>query len=233
MPLAGDTALVTGASGGIGRAVARSLAAAGLRVAVSSRGGDELERTARACGGVAVPADVSRESEVERMASDVRRAFGSAPDVVVNGAGVFELALAHRTSPATFRRHVDVNLLGAFLVIRAFLGEMLERGSGDLLHMGSVAGRTPLPGNAAYSASKYGLRGLHEVLVVELEGTGVRSLLLEPGPVDTPAWDSLSDRLGRDLPSREEMLAPGEVATAALELLGAGPDAEPERSLLP
>lgn len=233
MPLAGRTALVTGASRGIGAAVARALSEAGVRVTVCSRGGEELERTARACDGVAVAADVSREVDVERLADAVHGRLGAAPDIVVNNAGVFRLAPAHLTSPETFRRHLEVNLLGAFLVTRAFLGQMLERGSGDLLHMGSVAGRKPLPGNAAYSASKYGLRGLHEVLDVELEDTGVRSLLLEPGPVDTPAWDALSDRLGRDLPAREDMLTPRQVAAAALELLSSGPDAERERTLLP
>lgn len=167
------------------------------------------------------------------MAATVRRELGAAPDVVVNNAGVFRLAPAHLTSPETFRRHLEVNLLGAFLVTRVFLGEMIDRGSGDLLHMGSVAGRRAMPGNAAYSASKYGLRGLHEVLDAELEGTGVRSLLLEPGPVDTSAWNPMEDRLGLDLPSREEMLRPDRVASAALELLGSAPDSASERTLLP
>lgn len=233
MALAGHTALVTGASRGIGAAVARALSGAGVRVAVTSRGGEDLELAARACDGVAVPADVSSEPEVERMATAVRRELDAPPDIVVNNAGVFSLAPAHVTSPETFRRHLEVNLLGAFLVTRAFLGEMLDRGSGDLLHMGSVAGREPLPGNAAYSASKYGLRGLHEVLDVELEGTGVRSLLLEPGAVDTSAWDPLADRLGSDLPARDAMLAPRDVASAALELLRSGPDQGRERTLLP
>lgn len=218
--LAGRTALLTGATGGVGRALARELAGRDVRLVVSSRGGPELADLADAPSAVAVEADLARPGEVDALAGAARRALGGAPDVLLNVAGVFRLAPAAATDPATFDRHLAINLSAPFRLVRTFLPDMLERGSGRLVHAGSVAGRRALPGNAAYSASKFGLRGLHEVLEVELAGTGVRTLLVEPGPVDTRAWDELEDRLGDDLPARAEMLRPGAVArrvVAALE----------------
>ncbi|MDH3424228.1 MAG: SDR family NAD(P)-dependent oxidoreductase, partial [Gemmatimonadota bacterium] len=93
---------------------------------------------------------------------------------------------------------------------------MLERGSGTVVSIGSVAGRKAFPGNAAYSASKYGLRGLHEVLVEELRGTGVRATLVEPAATDTELWDPLDPEQNPELPSRTDMLRPEDVADAVL-----------------
>ena len=223
MGLSGRGVLVTGGSRGIGRALARELAERGAELVLSSRGGDALQAVAGETGATAVAADLARGAEADRLAGRTRELLGRTPDVVVHNAGVFRLAPAHRTPPAVFERHLAVNLEAGFRLVRAFLPEMLERGSGLLVHMGSQAGRQALPGNAAYSASKYGLRGLHEVLTVELEGRGVHSLLVEPGPVDTGAWDPLEERLGEDLPSRDEMLRPAEVARAVAEALEQAP----------
>jgi NAD(P)-dependent dehydrogenase (short-subunit alcohol dehydrogenase family) len=220
--LEGRTGLVTGASRGIGRAVAERLAGEGVRLVVSSRGGADLRDAAEACGAEAVPADLRDPDRVDALAARTREVLGGVPGILVNNAGVFRLAPARETDPDVFDLHLAVNLSAPFRLVRAFLPGMLERGRGDLLHVGSVAGRQALPGNAAYSASKFGLRGMHEVLREELSGTGVRSLLLEPGPVDTGAWDELEERLGRDLPARSEMLPPERVADAAVELLRAG-----------
>lgn len=218
--LAGCTALVTGASRGIGQAVAAALSRRGARLVITSRGGPGLFATARELGARPVAADLSDAEQVEELVEEARVRLGPAPDVVVNNAGVFTLAPARATDPDDFDRHLAVNLAAPFRLVRAFLPAMLERGSGSLVHVGSAAGREPLPGNVAYSASKYGLRGMHEVLSVELEGSGVRSLLVEPGPVDTEAWDGLEARLGRDLPARDEMLRPEAVARGVLRLLG-------------
>lgn len=231
--LEGASALVTGASRGIGRAVAIALAREGARLLVSARDGTALEAVARETGAEALPADLEEPTEVDRLAGAVRTRLAGAPDLLVNAAGVFALAPAHRTDPATFERHLAVNLAAPFRLVRAFLPAMLERGSGRLVHLGSVAGREPFPENAAYGASKYGLRGLHEVLRTELAGTGVASLLVEPGPVDTGAWDPLEERLGGDLPPREAMLRPEQVAEAVLALLRLGEGARSEILLLP
>ncbi len=223
MELAGRDVLLTGASRGIGRALARELSERGARLVLSSRGGDDLEAAARETGGTAVAADLARGEEADRLAERARDVLGRAPDAVIHDAGIFRLAPAHRTPTELFARHLAVNLEAGFRLVRAFLPDLLRRDEGVLVHMGSQAGRTALPGNAAYSASKYGLRGLHEVLAVELEGRGVHSLLVEPGPVDTGAWDPLEDRLGGDLPSRSEMLRPETVATAVADAVERDP----------
>lgn len=219
MELEGRSALITGASRGLGAALAGALAGAGMRLALSSRGGPALDRVADATDGVALPADLARPEEVGRLADAARERLGGVPDVLVNNAGVFHLAPAASLDPALFDLHLAVNLSAPFRLVRACLPAMLERDEGRLVHVGSQAGRIALPGNAAYSASKYGLRGLHEVLEVELEGTGVRTLLVEPGPIDTEAWDSLEDRLGEDLPERDAMLDAADVAARIVEAL--------------
>ncbi len=221
--LAGASALVTGASRGIGRRIALAARRAGARVLPVSRGGSGLEAVAESCGEEPLAADLTDGGDLRGLVEEVRGRLGGAPEVLVNNAGAFDLAPAHETPAAVLDRHLELNLRAPALLTRAFLGEMRARGRGHLLHLGSVAGRRALPGNAAYSASKFGLRGLHEVLREELRGTGVCSTLLEPGAVDTAAWEGLEDRLGEDLPAREEMLRPEAVARAALEVLRMGP----------
>lgn len=222
MTLEGRTGLLTGATGGIGAALGRELADRGARLVLSSRGGPGLDALADELGAARAPADLTRPEETDRLARRTREELGGAPDLLVNNAGLFHLGPAADTDPDLFDRHLAVNLAAPFRLVRAFLPAMLERGGGRLVHLGSQAGRTPLPGNAAYAASKYGLRGLHEVLEVELEGTGVETLLVEPGPVDTAAWDALEARLGEDLPARGEMLRPGTVARRVAEALAGG-----------
>lgn len=220
--LEGRTALVTGASRGIGHAVAAGLAAAGARLLLSARGGPDLDAAAEETGGEALAADLSTPGGPAELAAAARERLGDAPDVLVNAAGVFGLAPAHRLEAGELDRHLAVNLRAPVLLVRSLLPRMLRRGSGRLVHLGSVAGRRPFPENAAYGASKYGLRGFHEILAEELTGTGVSSLLVEPGPVDTAAWDPLESRLGSDLPPRDAMLRPGTVAEAVLGALRLG-----------
>jgi NAD(P)-dependent dehydrogenase (short-subunit alcohol dehydrogenase family) len=217
-------ALVTGASRGIGRAVALRLADDGLRVLPTARGGEGLEAVAEGCGTPpALTADLTREEDVTSLAREAARRAGGAPALLVNVAGVFGLAPVEETSPQAFDAHLAVNLRAPFLLARRLLPELRDRGRGHLIHLGSVAGRRALPGNAAYGSSKFGLRGLHRILREELQGSGVCSTLVEPGPVDTGAWDPVEDRLGRDLPPREAMLDPGQVAEAVASAVRWGP----------
>jgi NADP-dependent 3-hydroxy acid dehydrogenase YdfG len=190
--LAGRTALVTGASRGIGAAVARRLAAAGARVALLARSEDALRALAEELGGDAVvlPCDVGASGAAERAAA-MLLAAGAAPDILVNNAGAFMIAPAAETSIGDFRATLEVNLVAPFTFVRSFLGGMRERGSGHLVTIGSIADRATFPGNAAYAASKYGLRALHEVVRAELRGSGVRATLVSPGPVDTELWDPI------------------------------------------
>ena len=219
--LAGRTALVTGASRGIGLACSRVLAAAGVRVAMSARTEDTLRDAARDIGPSALPVvcDLSRPDCARRAVQEVESAFGGAPDIIINNAGLFTLARLEATSPAAFARTIDTNLVAPFTILHAFLPAMRARRSGHILTIGSIADRSALPENAAYAASKFGLRGLHEVLRAELRGSGVRASLVSPGPVDTPLWDPIDPDRRPGFTPRAMMLSPEAVADAVLYVL--------------
>lgn len=209
----GRVALVTGATGGIGEAVARRLAADGFVVYAGGRRRWRLERLAAEVNGVALPFDVTAEAEVAEARSVVEAGCARL-DVLVNAAGVFDLAPVVETEGEVLARNLEVNLAGVINVTRVFLPGMLAAGSGLVINVGSVSGWKAFPDNAAYSASKYGLRGFHDVLLEELRGTGVRACLLEPGAVDTAIWDPLDPDSAPHLPDRVRMLRPGDVARA-------------------
>jgi len=210
--LAGRVAVVTGASRGIGLAIAESLSGAGADVVRLAR--SLVPRRTR--GYSDIPCDVTREGEVQRVAETLNRE-GRVPDILVNNAGVFLLRPLVETTATQFREQLEVNLVGPFLVLRAFLPAMRTRGSGHIVTIGSVADHVGLPGNAAYSASKYGLRGLHEVLTAELKDTGIVTTLIAPGATDTALWDSVDRAANPGLPARESMLRPADVARMVTE----------------
>lgn len=215
-PLRGQLALVAGGSGGIGRAVSAALASAGARLLLVARDVGRLEAAAAAVGGDAWPADMTRAEEVDALAAGMRQRYDAAPDLLVNAMGAFMLAPVAATSVADFDRQIAANLRGPFLLIRAFLSAMIARGSGHVVTIGSVAGRQAWPGNGAYSASKFGVRGLHAVLDEELRGTGVRATLVEPSATDTRIWDPVDSTSSPGLPPRSAMLSPAQVAEAVL-----------------
>lgn len=217
--LAGRSALVTGATSGIGAACARLLASAGAEVFGVARRRDPLTRLAGEIGGHAIPADLADAGQVKAMSADVSARLGDSPDILVHAAGVFSLASVHQTALVDLDRSWNVNLRSAFLLARAFLPGMLRRNRGHIVLVGSVAGRSAFPDNGAYSASKFGLRGMQEVLREEIRGTGVRASLVEPGACDTPIWDSIDRDRHPGLPPREGMLEAGQVAEAILFLV--------------
>ncbi len=224
--LAGRTALVTGASRGIGLACARALAAAGVRVAMLARSEEALRSAAREIGLQALPivCDVSRPDSAHAAVQEVETAFSGAPDIIVNNAGLFTLAPLESTSPADFARTVDTNLLAPFTILRAFLPAMRARQSGHIVTVGSIADRAALPENAAYAASKFGLRGLHEVVRAELRSSGIRASLVSPGPVDTPLWDEVDPDRRPGFTPRAMMLSPEAVADAVMYVLSQPPE---------
>jgi NADP-dependent 3-hydroxy acid dehydrogenase YdfG len=214
--LAGGTALVSGASRGVGLEVARVLTSQGMRVAMLARAGGALGVRAAELGGLAlpVPCDVSDEIAVGTMAERVMSEFGGAPDVIVNNAGLFKLATVEQTAPRDFRAALDVNLVAPFLIVHAFLGAMQSRKSGHVVTIGSIADRMTFPENGAYAASKFGLRALHDVLRAELRGSGVRATLVSPGPVDTSLWDAIDPDSRPGFTPRHLMLPAAAVASA-------------------
>ena len=218
--LDGKTALVTGATSGIGAATARGLATAGAQVLLVARRKELLEPLANETGGQPVPLDLEDDVEVWDVADRLSDQLGGSPDIVVNAAGAFSLAPVSRTSVEDLDRSIAVNLRGSFLIVRSFLPGMIERGNGHLVNVGSVAGRKAFPENAAYSAAKFGLRGMHEVMIEELRGSGVRATLVEPGACDTPLWDAIDPDANPALPNRSDMLSADDVAEAILFVLG-------------
>jgi NADP-dependent 3-hydroxy acid dehydrogenase YdfG len=214
--LDGRSAVVTGASRGIGAATARTLAAAGARVVLLARTESEITELASQLGGGAVPiaTDLSDPGSLEAAVSRVRDAIG-VPDVLVNNAGIFRAEPAAELPVDVFVQVIEINLVAPFRVMRAFLPDMLARGSGHVVNIGSVADRHAFPGNIAYSPSKFGLRGMHEVLRAELRGTGVRATLVSPGAVDTDLWEVAESAAppGR-FTARRDMLQADAVAAA-------------------
>jgi len=208
---------VTGASRGIGRAIAIALAEAGARVSLVARGAAALHELARAIGpqATAVPCDVADADAVASVLGTLHEA-GSAPDILVNNAGLFPIAPLDEMALAEFERTIAVNLIAPFAVLRAVLPDMKARGRGHVVTIGSVADRTVFAGNGAYAASKYGQRAMHEVLRQELRGTGVRATLVSPAATDTPIWDPIDPDNKPGFPPRAAMLRPEDVADAVV-----------------
>jgi NAD(P)-dependent dehydrogenase (short-subunit alcohol dehydrogenase family) len=207
-PLTNRTALVTGASRGIGAATARLLAALGARVVRVAR--SPMPELPGALDFRSDLADLRARAEVlERIAADA-----GVPDIIVSNAGAFLLAPLEASSDELLREQVAINLEAPFAIARTFLPLMRARGAGRHVLVGSVSDSRAFPGNAAYSASKFGARGLHEVLVEEYRGTGVLCTLVSPGPTDTTAWDPVDPDRTEGLTRRAAMLRPHDVAEA-------------------
>jgi NAD(P)-dependent dehydrogenase (short-subunit alcohol dehydrogenase family) len=164
---------------------------------------------------VDLPADLTDAAQVEALAERVRREVGP-PDVVVSNAGSFLLRPLEQTTVADFDAQVAINLRAAFAVAHGFLPMLRDAGRGSFITIGSVADHVGFPQNAAYAASKYGLRGLHETLLAEYRGTGVRLTLVSPGPTDTDLWAPFDPDRREGFPRRAEMLRPADVADAVL-----------------
>lgn len=212
--LEGATAVVTGASRGIGHAIAEHLEHAGARVARLARGMRTGRPTATA-RRLDIRCDCTVEDDVRQALARVTEAWGT-PRILVNNAGAFLLEPLEATTAEAFRHQLEANLVSAFLVVRAALPAMADAGGGHVITIGSVADHTAFAGNAAYAASKYGLRGLHDVLAAEFTGRGVLMSLVSPGPTDTHLWDDVRPGSVGAIPPRSGMLHPSDVAEAVV-----------------
>jgi NAD(P)-dependent dehydrogenase (short-subunit alcohol dehydrogenase family) len=192
MDISGRVAVVTGASSGIGAAVARDLAGRGARVVAVARRPDRLAEVVEACrasspDSVAHPADVGRREDCEAVVAGAEARFGRV-DIVVNNAGISIHREAARTTPDDIAHLFAVNFFGPVHLTMAALPGMLDRGCGSVVNVTSVAGYVPNPGESAYGASKAALSRWSHGLAVELHGTGVHVGTLSPGPIDTEIW---------------------------------------------
>ena len=208
----GRTAVISGASRGIGALTAAALTHEGARVVSLSR-----TPPAPAARVEHVQCDVTQPASVASAAAETLKRFGAPPDILINNAGIFQVAPLDQMPIETFTAMVNTNLLGPFLVLNAFLGGMRHRGSGHVVTIGSIADRVAFRDNGAYSAAKYGLRGMMEVLHAELHGSGVHATLISPSSVDTTVWNSLAGGGGdppEGYPARSAMLRGEDVVSA-------------------
>jgi 3-oxoacyl-[acyl-carrier protein] reductase len=191
MNLHGATALVTGGSSGIGFAIAKTLADAGARVAITGRDEDKLARAAATIGGHPIRADVSIEADVERTMQDVVAAFGHL-DILVNnaGVGVFKALVAQDLE--SFERVFATNVTGPMLMGREAAKHFITRKRGNIVNIASTAGTRGAPNGTAYYASKFALRGMTECWRGELRPHNIRVFLINPSEVLTPFFDPAS-----------------------------------------
>jgi 3-oxoacyl-[acyl-carrier protein] reductase len=202
--LTGQVALVTGGGRGIGRLIARELADAGMRVAVSARTKGQVEETAQEIDGLALTADVSKQEDVEAMMSAVERELGPI-DLLVNNAGVGPSGKPPwEEDPADWWRVFEINVLGPYLCCRTVLPNMLERGRGRIVNIGSGASYLPSAGATSYGASKAALGRFGELLAGQVAELGIAVFTISPGLVRT----QLTEPFGDDAPWTPPELAP-------------------------
>jgi 3-oxoacyl-[acyl-carrier protein] reductase len=216
----GQVALITGASRGIGLAIARRLGKMGARVSICGRDQANLEEAAtglRAEGieVLATSADVTREEQVSTLVRNTQQKLGPI-DILVNNAGIGIFGPFHEQSEADWDRVLTTNLKSVFLMSRAVAPEMIRRKSGQIINISSLAGKNTFANGAIYCASKWGLLGLSGCMAEDLRGHGIRVSAICPGSVNT----EFSPHAGKDA---SKMLQPDDVAHAVAALVTQAP----------
>ena len=190
-------AVVTGASSGIGRAIALDLASRGTTVVLAARRAELLEDVAAECRkhapqSEAVVTDVGDRAAVEKLIAGVLERHAKV-DLLINNAGIPMRVHASRLTSEQIERTMRINFLGAAYAIAAVLPSMLARRQGHIVNVASVAGRVASPRESAYTASKFAMTGFSEVLAADLYGTGVKVHVVYPGPIKTEIWDKVDE----------------------------------------
>jgi short-subunit dehydrogenase len=181
--LAGTVAIITGASAGVGEATARLFVREGAQVVLAARTLAPLQAVADSLGGLAVPTDVSKRAELERLVARTVETHGRI-DILVNNAGSNVRGLFGDVSADGVEQVIDTNLKAPMLLTHMAL-PYLRTTQGVVVNVASIAGHVPLPGEASYCASKWGLRGFTFAVTEEMRGTGVSLCAVSPGPIST------------------------------------------------
>jgi 3-oxoacyl-[acyl-carrier protein] reductase len=194
--LSGMTALVTGASGGLGSAISKALSAQGARLAVSGSNAEKLERFRGELGGdhVALPCNLSDAAAVDQLVPQAVEALGGKLDILVNNAGVTRDNLLMRMKDEEFADVIRINLEAAFRLMRAAAKPMMRARFGRIISITSVVGLTGNPGQANYVASKAGLMGLTKAVALELASRGITVNTIAPGFMASAMTESLNDQ---------------------------------------
>ena len=200
--LTGKTALVTGATGGIGAAIARALHKAGATVAISGTRAQVLEELKAELGGervVVLACNLSDAAAVEKLVPEAEAAMGGL-DILVNNAGITKDGLAMRMKDEDWQKVLDVNLSAGFRLARSAMRGMMKRRWGRIVGITSIVGVTGNPGQANYAAAKAGMIGMSKALAQELASRGITVNCVAPGFIATPMTDALAE------PQRERLV---------------------------
>ncbi len=219
-PIAGQVALVTGGSRGIGLAIAARLGRMGARIAICARSAESLERAAEglrrdAVETLAMAADVTRSAEVTALVERTRKSLGPV-DILVNNAGVGIFGPVQALRESDWDAVLDTNLKAVFLVSKEVAPEMIRRRTGQIINISSLAGKNAFANGSVYCASKWGLLGLTYCMAEDLRTYGIRVSAVCPGTVAT----EFSPHAGKD-PSK--MLQPDDIAHAVAALVTQAP----------
>jgi 3-oxoacyl-[acyl-carrier protein] reductase len=211
LTLQGKAALVTGASRGIGLAIAKKLAGMGAKVGLCARdekllAAAEQEVKSAGASALACPADLSRSSEISPLIQKIERQFGPV-EILVNNAGIGYFGPAHEASEENWDAVFDINLKAIFLLSKAVAPGMIRLQRGHIINIASLAGKSAFPGGGIYCASKWGLLGLTQCMAEDLRPHGIRVSAICPGSVNT----DFSPHTGKD---PMKMLQPDDVAHA-------------------
>jgi NAD(P)-dependent dehydrogenase (short-subunit alcohol dehydrogenase family) len=190
LDLTGRGAIVTGASKGIGYAIAKSLAGAGANLVICARNETEIRRAAAELDAsargrvIGVACDMRRYDQVRDLVGEAVDRFERL-DVLVNNAGVGAFAPIDEITPEVWGRVIETNLSGVFYACHEAVPYMRRRGEGWIINIGSLAGKNPMPGGTAYNASKFGLLGFSEAMMLDVRHQGIRVSCIMPGSVET------------------------------------------------
>jgi NADP-dependent 3-hydroxy acid dehydrogenase YdfG len=198
--ITGKHVLIAGATGGIGRETAKLLKQSGANLFLTGTNAERLQQISAECGVGAhhtYQLDITQADAVEAVAASIRAEVG-ALDVLVNAVGVGIIKPMESLTHDDFMQSLNINLVGAFNLLKAFLPAMKETKKGLIINLPGVLGKTPMAGAAAYSASKYGLNGMLKSVREELKRTDIRITNVFLGGTDTPFWDTIDLRVQRD-----------------------------------